>query len=49
MKVAVYLRVATKEQLENMISKEKLQKMLDDFIKTPVWDIHRRYDNLIRR
>ncbi len=49
MKVAVYMRVATKEQLENSISKEKLQKMFDEFIKVPVWDMYRRYDYLIRR
>ncbi len=49
MKVAVYMRVATKEQLENSISKVKLQKIFVEFSKVPVWDMYRRYNYLIRR
>lgn len=48
MRVAVYLRVATKEQLDHIVTKEELQKMFDDFVATPIWRRKRRYENLIR-
>ncbi len=48
MRVAVYLRVATREQLDRIVTKEELQKMFDDFVTIPIWRRQCRYENLIR-